>query len=337
MTLVIAKYFQKKQNNNVQCLLCPNNCVLENGEYGKCLSRKNIDGILYSEAYCNLCAVNIDPVEKKPLFHFLPGTHTLSIAFGGCNLKCLNCQNYSISQAKPIEVQQYNYSPSEIVNIAIEKKIKSISYTYTEPLISYEYTYNTAIIAKQNHIKNILVTAGYVNKQPLVDLLPLIDAVNIDIKSFSNETYSKINRAKLNIVLDTILLLKQSNIWIEITYLLIPTINDSKQMISELTYWLLKNNLEKVPIHISKFFPSYKLINVNSTKDESIINVIEFLKNKGFLYVYSGNMRSNQFENTICPNCKRVIIKRNGYSINEFHITNNKCNFCDTLIQGVFN
>lgn len=336
MTLVVAKYFKRIKNNNVQCTLCPNYCIIKDRQYGKCLVRKNFEGTLYSEAYSNLCAINIDPIEKKPLFHFLAGTKTLSIAFGGCNLKCLNCQNFSISQSKPTNVEQYIYNPNELVNLAKEKKLQSISYTYTEPLVSYEYTYDTAFIAKEKGIKNILVTAGYINEEPLFELLPLIDAANIDIKSFDEKTYSEINQAKLSSVLNTILIFKKYNVWIELTYLLIPNINDNEKMIDKFASWLISNNLNKVPIHISRFFPNYKLNYIEPTSVISIEFVVTYLKSKGILYVYSGNLNSNVYENTFCPNCNRIIISRLGFFIKEFNIENNKCKFCNSYIDGFF-
>ncbi len=331
-----AKYFVQLENKLVKCTLCPHECILSLNKYGICRTRKNIDGELFTLAYSNPCAVNIDPIEKKPLFHFLPGTQTFSIATAGCNLACLNCQNHTISQVSPEQTDNYNLIPQQVVESTIKNNCQSISYTYTDPVAFYEYTLDTAKIAKKNNIKNVIVSAGYINQEPLLELIPYIDAANIDLKNFCNNTYKKINHATLEPILNTLKTLKKYNVWLEITYLLIPDINSSNQMLNDVCKWLKENNLSDVPLHFSRFYPTYKLNNISPTSLDLLKKAFNIAKNNNIKYVYIGNVAGTNFENTICPNCNRTIIERIGFKVKTNNISNSKCKFCECIIDGIW-
>ena len=330
-----AKYF-KKDRNGILCMLCPHKCFLKSGQIGICKSRKNIDGILYALNYGNLCAVHVDPIEKKPLYHFLPGSRTLSIATGGCNLKCLNCQNWQISQKSPEQTSILQFTPDEIVDLALKENCTSISYTYTEPLIAYEFVYDTALIARQKGIKNVFVTAGYINQRPLKNLCEVMDAVNIDLKGFDAEIYKKLNGANLQEILDNLLILKHSKVWVEITNLIIPGWTDNLDVIKKMCDWLIDNEFENNPIHFSRFMPTYKL-NKEVSTSVSILHIIADLAIKrGLNYVYSGNLHGDIYENTYCDNCRELLIKRQGYQVYRNQINNGICISCNNKIQGIW-
>ncbi|MEA3451023.1 MAG: AmmeMemoRadiSam system radical SAM enzyme, partial [Bacteroidota bacterium] len=254
-----AKYFEILPEKKVKCTLCPHECILSDGQVGICRARKNINGSLITLVFSNPCAVGIDPIEKKPLYHFLPGSRTFSIGTAGCSLSCKNCQNYSISQASPEETNNYLLKPKDVVSKAIENGCESISYTYTEPMVFYEYMLDTAKLAHQKNLKNIIVSSGFVNQKPLEELIPHIDAANIDLKSFDEKKYKKISSASLQPILNTLLTLKKHNVHLEITNLLIPDYTDDLKIIEKMCNWLTKNKFEETALHFSKFFPTYKL------------------------------------------------------------------------------
>lgn len=331
-----AKYFEILSDKKVKCTLCPHECILRIGQTGICHVRKNIDGNLISLAYSNPCAVNIDPIEKKPLYHFLPGTKTFSIATAGCNLSCKNCQNFSISQVGPTETSNYYLQPHEVVKNALENNCQTISYTYTEPLVFFEYTLDTAKIAHKNNLKNILVSAGYINPEPLKEIIPFIDAANIDLKSFDENIYKKISSAKLKPVLETLLNLKKNNVWLEITNLIIPGHTDNFEMIERMTKWLFENGFEKTPIHFSKFYPVYKLSNERSTPDSSIEKAIEIAEKNGLKFIYSGNIRGHKNENTFCTACHSILIERDGFKSKIINLKEGKCKICEEKIDGIW-
>jgi len=254
-----ASFYNKLDNELVECVLCPHNCKLRSEQYGICLSRKNIDGKLYATSYSNLASVAIDPIEKKPFRQFMSGTRTYSISAAGCNFKCLNCQNYGISQEHPENAIHYKFLPQDVVNDAIKNKCPSIAYTYTEPTTFYEMMIETAIIAQKSGLKNVMVSNGYINKEPLIELCRYIDAFNIDLKSFSNDIYKKLNKGSLEPVLNTLKIIKEYNRWLEITFLVIPNWTDDLNMVKEMFTWLFDNGFYEYPIHFIGFFPTYKL------------------------------------------------------------------------------
>ena len=285
-----CRYYQRLDEGRVECQLCPHHCKIANGKTGICRSRRNKDGMLVSEVYGKPCSLAIDPIEKKPLYHFHPGTKCLSIACTGCNFRCLNCQNHEISQVSPGDVGHYDLSPLQIVELCLEHHCPGIAYTYTEPLTYLEYIVDTARLAHENGLWNILVTAGYVCQEPLADLLPYLDAANIDLKSFSDDIYQKVSGGHLQPVLDTILAMQKAGVWIELTNLIIPGVNDDMAMIRQMCRWITDNGLSKNPLHFSRFFPRYKMQDVMPTPIQTLKEAKEIAKEEGIKYVYLGNV-----------------------------------------------
>lgn len=274
----------------MECLLCPHHCRIANGKTGICRSRKNHDGVLVSEVYGKPCSLAIDPIEKKPLYHFHPGTTCLSIACTGCNFRCLNCQNHEISQVAPEEVSHYDLSPEGVVNLCLEHHCPGIAYTYTEPLTYLEYVTDTARLAHEKGLWNILVTAGYVCQEPLADLLPYLDAANIDLKSFSDEIYQRVNGGHLDTVLGTILTMRDAGVWIELTNLIIPTVNDDLDMIRQMCRWMVENGLAEAPLHFSRFFPRYRMNELPPTPLSTLKAAQHIAQEEGVKFVYLGNV-----------------------------------------------
>jgi len=274
----------------VECLLCPHHCRMTDGRTGRCRSRRNIGGKIVSEVYARPCALAIDPVEKKPLYHFHPGTTCLSVACTGCNFRCLNCQNHDISQVAPEDVKCYDLSPEEVVSLCLKHQCPGIAYTYTEPLTYIEYVMDTARLAHGAGLWNILVTAGYVCQEPLADLLPFIDAANVDLKSFSDDIYQRVSGGHLSTVLDTILAMRDAGVWIELTNLIIPGINDDMEMMRRMCRWLADNNLADAPLHFSRFFPRYKMLDLPPTPLQTLQAAERVAREEGLKHVYLGNV-----------------------------------------------
>ena len=288
--MVECRYYQRLDDRRVECLLCPHHCKIANGKTGVCRSRRNKDGVLVSEVYGKPCSLAIDPIEKKPLYHFNPGTKCLSIACTGCNFRCLNCQNHEISQVSPADVGHYGLSPQQVVDLCLERHCPGIAYTYTEPLTYLEYIVDTARLAHKNGLWNILVTAGYVCQEPLADLLPYLDAANIDLKSFSDDIYQKVSGGHLQPVLDTILAMQKAGVWIELTNLIIPGINDDMTMIRQMCRWIAGNGLADNPLHFSRFFPRYKMQDIPPTPIHALKKAKQIAQEEGIKYVYLGNV-----------------------------------------------
>jgi len=320
----------------IKCKLCPRKCEIEVGKTGSCRTNVNYDGKLYSISYGNPCAVNIDPIEKKPFFHYLPGILTYSIATAGCNLACLNCQNWEISQVSPKETRNYDLMPDAVVAEAKKANCKAIAYTYSDPVAYYEYTLDTSMLARQQGIKNLMVSAGYINPDPMRRLSKYLDAARIDLKSFSDEIYEMLNAGTLQPVLDTLKILKEEGVWLEIINLVIPTWTDDFDMIKEMCDWLTENDLNMVPLHFSRFQPLYKLTNLPATPVASLEKARQIALNAGIKYAYIGNVPGHEGENTYCPHCKKMIIERKGFSILQNNIVNSKCRYCQEEIDGVW-
>ena len=329
-------YYYQKTERGVQCLICPHLCNLKEGQSGICHSRINKGGILYTEVYGRACALHIDPIEKKPLYHFLPGSTCLSVATTGCNLSCKNCQNSNISQAHPASVQATYFPPEDLTEACTKNKCKSIAYTYTEPFTYYEYTLDSSRLAREKGIKNVVVSAGYINQEPLKELCKYIDAANIDLKSFDNDTYKKISNGTLQPVLETLKTIKESGVWLEITNLLIPTLNDSIEKLYDMCRWLVENGFEDNPLHFSRFFPNYRMIDLPPTPLDVLLKARDIAQEVGMKYVYLGNVAEVDGENTYCPSCKRLIIDRRGYDLVDMHIIRGKCEYCGYSIAGIF-
>lgn len=330
-----AKYYVNTPKG-LKCQLCPNKCKIKPDEEGDCRTRINVDGKLYSIAYGNPCAVHVDPIEKKPLYHFCPTSTAFSIATAGCNLACLNCQNWEISQTSPQKTKNYDLMPEKVVEQCLEYGCKSIAYTYSEPIAFYEYTLDTAKIAREKGVKNIIVSAGYIHEKPLREWCKYIDAANIDLKSFSNETYEMLNAGTLEPVLNTLKILKEEGVWLEITNLIVPSWTDDLDVIKEMCEWLAENGFKDSPLHFSRFHPQYQLTNLPATPISTLEKARDIAIKAGINYVYIGNVPGTIAENTYCPGCKKIVIKRKGYRLLENNIENGKCKFCKTSINGIW-
>jgi pyruvate formate lyase activating enzyme len=331
-----AYLFKKLNDLKVRCDLCAHRCVVADGIRGKCRVRKNIGGILYSLVYDKVISENIDPIEKKPLFHFLPGSKSLSIAAPGCNFECFFCQNWQISQmpAEHETIEGKAIPPERIVADAVSNNCKSISYTYTEPTIYFELAYDTARIASSKGIKNIFVTNGYMTQECLQMISPYLDAANVDLKSFSEDFYKSRVGGRLKPVLANIKKMFEYGIWLEVTTLLIPGLNDSYEELENIAGFL-SGISTTLPWHISAYYPQYKS-KIGPTQVKSIIKAIEIGKKSGLKYVYGGNIHGSEYENTICSNCGKAILKRTGYLITDYNIKKGSCTNCGHHIDGVW-
>lgn len=319
---------------DVQCQVCPNHCYLEPGDRSICRSKVNIKGKMYSLAYGNPCSAHMDPIEKKPLNHFYPGTSILSIAPTGCNLRCLNCQNWEISQKRPEEVRFFELFPADVVKTAVEKESPSIAYTYSEAITYYEYVFNTSKQARRSGIKNVLVSNGYINDDPLTELCKYIDGANINLKSFDNKLYEILNGGTLDPVLNTLKVLHQEGVWFEITTLVVPTYIDDPEMIKRMCGWILKELGPDYPLHFSRFFPRYKLDRLPPTPVSTLVKFRDIAIKEGIRYVYLGNVPGHEGCNTYCHNCKKLLIERKGYYLKQVNLKSGKCSFCNTNIPG---
>ncbi|MFW6218931.1 MAG: AmmeMemoRadiSam system radical SAM enzyme [Bacteroidota bacterium] len=329
-------FYYSETPRGIKCLVCPNECTLKPGETSDCRNRVNHENKLYSIAYGNPCAVHVDPVEKKPLYHFQPESKVFSIATAGCNFGCLNCQNWTISQSSPKETKNYDLFPEDVVASAINRDCKSIAYTYAEPITFYEYMYDTAKIAREQGIKNIMVSNGYINEKPLRDLCRYIDAANIDLKSYSDDVYLKLNAGKLQPVLEGLKTMKDEGVWIEITNLVIPGWNDNMDMIKRMCNWLLNNGMQDSPLHFSRFLPQYKLTQLPPTPPETLKNARKTALSEGIRHVYIGNLPGANAESTYCSNCGEIVLERRGFRILKNNMTNGKCSACKSVIAGIW-
>ena len=320
----------------VQCELCPKRCVIAPGQSGECRVRINIDGVLRTVVYGYPCSIHIDPVEKKPLFHFLPGSKILSLATVGCNLHCRNCQNWEISQANPENVSVMFCPPEKLVELTKNYRCSSLAYTYTDPVIFYEYTCDTAKLARQENIRNILVTAGYINKEPWKRMLEYVDAANIDLKGMSDDFYRRVCSGTLKPVQEALVLARASGILLEVTNLIIPTLNDKPEEIRKLARWVRANLGGETPLHFSRFFPRYKMRHLPPTSLKTLDSAREIALSEGLEYVYIGNIQSKTGQNTYCPACKDLLIERSGYTIMQNRLKDGCCPTCGRQIYGVW-
>lgn len=329
-------FYEKLGDGKVICQLCPHYCRIGRGKRGICGVRENREGKLYSLVYGKVVSSAIDPIEKKPLYHFYPGSDAFSLATVGCNLRCVNCQNYSISQLprERGEIAGKDYTPESIVSQAKRSGCKSIAYTYTEPTIFFEFAYDTSRLAHKELIKNIFVTNGYMNKDVLLKISSYLDAANVDLKSFSEDFYRKNCGGKLTPVLETLKLMKKIGTWIEVTTLIIPTLNDSTEELKRIAEFIV-NLGSDTPWHLSRFYPTYKLNDLLSTSTETLHLARQIGLEAGLRYVYTGNVPGDEGENTYCYNCGRALIQRYGYRIEKFYLEEGRCKFCQAKIDGV--
>jgi pyruvate formate lyase activating enzyme len=332
-----ALFYQKLDNKAVQCQLCPRRCVIPDGRRGFCGVRENRGGTLYTLSYAKAVSLNdIDPIEKKPLFHFLPGSRTFSIATAGCNLKCKFCQNWEISQRLPEEVDFVYLTPAQVVERLKASGRPTIAYTYSEPTIFYEYMLEIAKLAKAEGIKNVMHSNGYINEEPLRQLAKYLDAANIDLKGFTDDYYAGMAEGTLEPVLESLKILKQEGVHLEITNLVLPGYNDDEGSIIKMCLWIKENLGPDTPLHFSRFLPMYKMLNLNPTPVETLERARQIALDCGLKYVYIGNVGGHPAENTYCPRCKRMLIERRGYFILQNNIEDGKCKFCGEKIEGIW-
>jgi pyruvate formate lyase activating enzyme len=329
--------FQEETARGIMCRICPNECVLKEGELSKCNNRIVHESKLYTMAFGNPCSANVDPIEKKPLYHFLPGSRAWSIATAGCNLVCLNCQNWTISQTSPDKTRNLDMMPDKVVDECRKSGCRSIAYTYSEPVTFYEYVYETAILARKAGLKNVLKSNGYINPEPLKKLCGVIDAANIDLKAFDDSTYLKLTGGKLQPVLDSLKVYRDSGIWLEITNLIVPTWSDDLSEIRKMSRWLAENGFSKTPLHFSRFYPIHKLEQLPPTPVDVLNKAAQIASEEGMKFIYTGNVPGNELSNTICPSCRSAIIERQGYRIVSNTLSGGKCTKCGNTIEGVWN
>ena len=322
----------------VQCNLCKHSCLIKDGKLGICKVRQNHKGTLYSLVYGRLVSENPDPIEKKPIFHLLPGSHSYSIATVGCNFRCLHCQNHEISQYPlnhPGKIPGTTKTPEEVVNAARSSGCSSISYTYIEPTIFFEFAYETSILAHKAGLKNVFVSNGYTSPQATKLIAPYLDANNIDLKSFSEKFYREVCGAKLSQVLDTIILMKELGVWVEVTTLIIPGLNDSKEELKGIAEFLFSID-PNIPWHVSRFYPTYRMTDRPPTPPATLHLAREIGYKIGLKHIYTGNIPGQGGEDTTCPDCGKTVIHREGYRIINKNLNKDKCTFCDSSISGIF-
>jgi len=333
-----ALFYRKRGENCVICDLCCHHCRLNDGEYGRCSVRQNISGTLYSLVYGKLIAEHIDPIEKKPLFHFLPGSLSYSISTVGCNFSCLHCQNSSISQPAPFNndnVPGTDSSSAHVVDKAVENGCLSISYTYVEPTIFFEFAYDCAVLAHDKGLKNIFVSNGFMTEKTTRMLAPKLDGINIDIKSYSEDFYKKICSARLRPVLETVKLMKELGVWVEVTTLLIPGLNDSNEELEKIAKFIHSVD-PSIPWHVTAFYPTYKMMDRSPTSHSDLRRAADIGSDAGLNYVYQGNIPGEGGENSYCSSCGAEVINRYGFSIKANRMQNGCCHKCGERIPGVW-
>lgn len=327
-----AAFWKALENEKVECLLCPHHCVISQGKRGICGVRKNEQGRLFTLIYGSCSSVATDPIEKKPLYHFYPGSLVFSLGSVGCNFRCDHCQNYEISMAHPETLSMQELLPQQISMLAENHGCRGVAWTYNEPTIWYEYTVDTAKLIKHAGLYTVYVTNGYIEKEPLEAFAPYLDAMNIDIKAFNDEFYRSVCKGKLSPVLQTCERAHQLGIHIELTYLVIPGFNDDAQEITEFCQWIAEKIGSDTPVHFSRFHPDYKMNTIGATPVDTLLACHSIARNVGLQYVYLGNIAHSDYENTYCPSCKNLLIQRYGFSTEIKGLTNEKCTKCGAII-----
>jgi len=334
-----ARHWQKGANHMVTCALCPRGCAVPDGERGYCGVRENRGGTYYTLVWGNPCSLQIDPIEKKPLFHVMPGARAFSVATAGCNMKCKFCQNWNISQVRPEQTRNFDLPPAALVKVAADRGCKAIAFTYNEPTIFYEYMYDIAKLAQEKKIKPVMVSNGFMNKDPMTELCKVLSAVKIDLKAFTQEFYKNLTGGRLRPILETLSLLKKRGMWFEIVNLIVPTMNDKPADLRAMCKWIKKDLGPDVPLHFSVFYPRYKLRNLPRTPEKTMFAAYDIAREEGLNYVYLGNLRraGHKTEQTYCPNCGKIVVGRRGYRVTSVNIKDGKCASCGQVIAGVWN
>jgi len=331
-----AKYYRKASKGFVQCTLCPKNCYVSPNGRGFCEVSENRDGEYYTLVYGRAASINIDPIEKKPFFHVVPGSSIFSFATAGCNLECKNCQNWQLSQSRPEALPAVNLPPAELVESARDKGCSLVAGTYSEPNVFYEYMLDVAREGSKKGVRSTIVSAGYINREPMLELCRELAAVKIDLKSMRDDFYQSNCQGTLKPVLDTIELVKNEGVWLEIVYLVIPTLNDSDEEIRDLARWTREHVGSDVPLHFSRFHPQYRLKHLPPTPYETLDRCHKIAKAEGLHYAYVGNVPGHAGASTYCPKCGKLLIRRELYRIGENHVRDGCCEFCSESIPGLW-
>ena len=331
-----ASFSKPLDAKKVQCNLCAHRCIINENDFGICGVRQNIDGRLFTMIYGSCSSMAVDPIEKKPLYHFHPGTNVFSLGSIGCNFKCRHCQNSSISTAGLDFSHMREVTPEQTVELILEKRCQGIAFTYNEPTIWHEFAYDTSKLAKKHGLYTVYVSNGYIQEEPLTELSPFLDAINVDIKAFTDDFYKKVCKARLKPVLNTCKLVKELGIHLEVTYLVMPTYNDSEGEVNMFCNWVVETLGKDVPVHFSRFHPDYMMTDVPITPIETLKTAYDSAKKTGILYPYIGNVPHGNYENTICPTCGNICIERSGYSVDQSGVKNGKCVKCNAEINLVF-
>ncbi len=331
-----ARFYHRLDDKLVECKLCPRECVVPPGERGFCRVRENRGGTYYTLVYSRVAAAHIDPIEKKPFFHFLPGTTAYSVASGGCNVHCKFCQNWQISQVRPEELNANYLSPTQIAAEAHDNNCPSIAYTYSEPIVFYEYVMDAAQAGHRQGVRSVMVSNGFIQEEPLRDLCGQLDALKIDLKSFSETYYRDVVRGDLKPVLKSIATARRYVKWLEIVYLVVPTLNDSDTEFRNMARWMKAEIGPDVPVHFTRFYPLYLLKNLPPTPIETLERAKAIADSEGLQYAYIGNVPGHKAENTYCPRCHQLLIERTGYTIRVMNLSKGKCKKCGLTIPGVW-
>lgn len=336
LSSVEAKYYKKLEGGGIECGICPRHCRVTDLERGYCGTRENRADTYYTLIYGLPCALNIDPIEKKPLYHYYPGTKALSLATAGCNVNCKFCQNWEISQSRPEQTDNLDISPKAMIDIAEKRKVPHIAYTYSEPVIFYEYMSDIARLGHEKGVKSVMITGGYIEKEPLAELMPHLDAIKVDLKSIREDYYRDIVGGELKPVLDALIQIREAGMWLELVYLVVPTLNDTEAEFTELAGWIKTYLGPDVPLHFSRFYPQYLLKNLPLTPTKTLEKAHEICRAEGLNYVYLGNLPGHRAESTYCPGCGQVLIERRGYRIDRYNLDGNRCKNCNREIPGLF-
>ncbi|NQT86132.1 AmmeMemoRadiSam system radical SAM enzyme [bacterium] len=344
-----ARFYEKIGEGRIRCTLCPNKCEVGDQERGYCGVRENRGGRYVTLVYGNPCALNLDPIEKKPLFHLLPRSYAYSLATAGCNVECLFCQNWEISQVRPEQTRNYNLPPEALVADAVRPRTsffartpvraQSIAFTYSEPVVYYEYMYDTAVEARKRGIESVMISNGYITPEPLEKLCDVLSAVKIDLKAYTDDFYRKLVHGQLKPVLDTLKTLAKRKVWFEIVYLVIPTHNDDAKTVGEMAKWIHGELGPDVPVHFTAYFPTYKLRNLSRTPPSTLDRLYDVSRKAGLHYAYVGNVSragGHPGESTYCPKCSRRVVKRIRYRVVDVRIKDGKCQHCGGPVAGLW-
>ena len=335
---VPARYFKQLENKEIKCLLCPRHCQIRPGERGLCGARENVDGVYVTKVYGKPAAVHGDPMEKGPFFHYLPATKTLALGTAGCNLTCLYCQSWQFAQRRPEQTDNESLPPDDLVAQVKKYGLPSITFTYSEPMVAVEYLSDTARAARQAGIRMAMHTAAGCNKEPLKDVCALVDAVNIDIKSYSRSFYDDVVGCDIDVMLENIKLVAEQPVWLELTFLAVPGYNTDLAIFKSMCQWIAYTAGSDVPLHISRFFPAYRLRNVPATSLDTLKDLRKTAFDAGLQYVYLGNLAGDPGESTYCPKCGMKVVNRVGYEVNNegLDLRTGKCTKCGLRIPGMW-